>query len=123
MLRDGLDEAEVTDYLLGCPWFQDYGRHSFGVEPEDFVEPLLAEMLRSEAARWRDGRLVVLAPYNAPPADWPSGPPGRRIGQHHSTGRHRMKESSWPCTNSLFNQDLDFRARAPIPEVSLLANG
>lgn len=75
MLRDGLDKAEVTDYLLGCPWFQDYSRHGFGTEPEDFVEPLLAEMLRSEAAGWRDGRLVVLAPYNAPPVDWPYEPP------------------------------------------------
>ncbi len=78
MLRDGLEKAEVTYYLLGCPWFQDYGRHGFGMEPEDFVEPLLAEMLRSEAAGWRDGCLVVLAPYNAPPADWPPVPPWPR---------------------------------------------
>jgi glyoxylase-like metal-dependent hydrolase (beta-lactamase superfamily II) len=76
MLRDGLDKAEVTYYLLGSPCFQDYGRYGFGMEePEDFVEPLLAEMLRSEAAGWRDGRLVVLAPYTAPPADWPPEPP------------------------------------------------
>jgi hydroxyacylglutathione hydrolase len=75
MLRDGLDEAEVAGYLLESPWFRDYGRHGFGMEPKDFVEPLLAEMLRSEAAEWRDGRLVVLAPYNASPANWPSEPP------------------------------------------------
>ncbi len=70
MLRDGLDEAEVSHYLLRCPWFLDYGRHGFGIEPEDFVEPLLAEILRSGAAGWRDGRLVALAPYNPPAVGW-----------------------------------------------------
>jgi hydroxyacylglutathione hydrolase len=74
MLRDGLPEAELPGYLLACPWFADYSRHVFGVEPADFVAPLLAEMLRSRAAGWRGGRLVPLAPYTPPPKGWPSGP-------------------------------------------------
>ncbi|HEU5369663.1 MAG TPA: hypothetical protein VFU69_14415 [Ktedonobacterales bacterium] len=39
----------------------------FRLEPEAFVPPLLEEMLRSRAAGWRDGRLVVLAPHTPPP--------------------------------------------------------
>lgn len=74
MLSNGLDEAEVSRYLLQCPWFQDYSRHGFRVQPEDFVEPLLAEMLRSEAAGWQGRRLIARAPHNPPPANWPSGP-------------------------------------------------
>lgn len=74
MLRDGLPEADVSGYLLGCPWFHDYSRHVFGVAPADFVAPLLAEMLRSGAAGWRAGRLVALTPHHAPPPGWFRGP-------------------------------------------------
>lgn len=74
MISGGFTEKEVSPYLLRCPWFDDYARHGFESEPEDFVEPLLEEMLRSGAAGWQDGKLVVLAPHNSPPKDWPSGP-------------------------------------------------
>lgn len=74
IVYDGLLEAEVTPYLLRCAWFQDYGRHSFGLEPTDFVQPLLDEMLRAQAAVWQNGRLVALAPHTPPPPDWPTGP-------------------------------------------------
>lgn len=74
MIKGGFTEKEVTPYLLRCPWFEDYARHSFDAEPEDFVEPLLEELLRSKAAGWQDGKLVVLAPHSSPPAGWPSGP-------------------------------------------------
>jgi glyoxylase-like metal-dependent hydrolase (beta-lactamase superfamily II) len=70
MLSDGLPQARVARYLLGCPWFGDYARHVFGVEPPEFVGPLLSEMLRSGAAGWRDGRLVALTPHNPPPRGW-----------------------------------------------------
>jgi hydroxyacylglutathione hydrolase len=73
MLGGGLSE-EVDSYLLRCPWFNDLARHGFEVEPKDFVEPLIAEMLRSGAAGWQDGKLVVLAPHNSPPAGWPHTP-------------------------------------------------
>ena len=74
MIYGGLDEGEVSSYLLRCPWFGDYALHGFAVTPEAFVEPLVAEMLRSKAAGWRDGRLVALAPHNRPSPGWPSGP-------------------------------------------------
>ena len=74
MIGGGLSEKEVRPYLLGCPWFVDYARHGFSIEPEDFVEPLLAEMLRSGAAGWQGEKLVVLAPHSSPPAGWPSAP-------------------------------------------------
>lgn len=69
MLRGGLPAAAVAPYLFASPWFADYAR-SFDLEPAQFVEPLLAEMLRSRAAGWREGRLVALTPHNPPPADW-----------------------------------------------------
>ena len=74
MIKGGFTEEEVAPYLLRCAWFEDYARHGFDAEPEDFVEPLLEEMLRSKAAGWQDGKLVVLAPHSSPPAGWPSGP-------------------------------------------------
>lgn len=74
MMYEGLTEAEATTYLLQCHWFHDYSRHYFGCEPADFVKPLLDEMLRSGAADWHNGKLLPLAPYNPPPAGWPSGP-------------------------------------------------
>ncbi len=74
MLLDGLPEADVPPYLLGCPWFRDYSHRPFELDPPDFVAPLLAEMLRSRAAGWRDGRLVALAPYTPPPPGWLRGP-------------------------------------------------
>lgn len=74
MIYGGLDEDEVSPYLLSCPWFGDYARHGFGTEPEAFVEPLVDEMLRSKAAGWRHGRLVALSPHNQQSPGWPSGP-------------------------------------------------
>lgn len=74
MIYGGVSEAELRPYLLRCPWFHDYARHGFGVEPEAFIEPLLTEMLRSRAAVWRDGRLVALGRHNSPPPGWASGP-------------------------------------------------
>ncbi len=74
MVDGGLPKEEVHPYLLRCPWFNDYARHGFGVEPAGFVEPLLEEMIRSGAAGWRNGRLVALGPHNPPPAGWLSGP-------------------------------------------------
>ena len=74
MIYGGLPEQGLRSYLLRCPWFNDYASHGFGVEPEDFIEPLLAEMLRSKAAAWQGGRLIALPSHNPPPPDWASGP-------------------------------------------------
>jgi hypothetical protein len=71
MLRDGIDEGDMEGFLMGCPWFHDYGRAYMGVEEaRDFVELLLKEMVRSRAAAWRDGRLMAYTAYNAPPREW-----------------------------------------------------
>jgi hypothetical protein len=58
MIGGDLPAEEVCPYLLGCPWFADYTRHGFRAEPEDLVESLLSEMLRSgppggEMHAWR----------------------------------------------------------------------
>lgn len=74
MIYGALDEKEVRPYLLRCPWFDDYARHGFGAEPSELAGSLVAEMLRSGAAGWRNERLGALPPHNRPPADWLSGP-------------------------------------------------
>lgn len=82
MLTDGLTEPEIAPYLLRCPWFLDYSRHIFESEPAAFVQPFMAEILRSGAAHWDNGRLLPAAPYatldpawlrSVPkPGDWPA---------------------------------------------------
>jgi len=74
MLTDGMPEDEIAPYLLRQGWFQDYARHTFGHEPAEFVRPLLAELVRSGACGWRDGRLYALAPYVHNPAWQPAAP-------------------------------------------------
>ena len=70
MVAGGLVEAELAGFLLNSPWFVAYAAVPFGMAPADFVAPLLAEMLRSGAAAWRDGRLQASAPFNPPPPGW-----------------------------------------------------
>lgn len=74
MLLGGLDRTRVESYLLGCPWFRDYSAHVFRVGPEDFVAPLLAEMIRSKAAVWEGDRLDAGALYTKASSNWPSAP-------------------------------------------------
>jgi hydroxyacylglutathione hydrolase len=70
MIKDGLPKEEVHQYLLSCGWFRDFARYSFQLEPEEFIQPLLNEMIRSGAARWQDNRLVAVTPFQAPPREW-----------------------------------------------------
>jgi hydroxyacylglutathione hydrolase len=74
MLADGLHAADIAPFLLRQPWFQDCARRSFGLDPADFVQPLLDEVVRSGACTWRDGRLVPTAPYNYNPTWRPATP-------------------------------------------------
>lgn len=74
MLTDGMEEPDIYSYLLDAPWFCDYALHAFGEEPGNFVQPLIAEMLRSNAAEWQGQNLIPLFAYNPPPPGWPSGP-------------------------------------------------
>ncbi len=70
MLAGGVTEPELGPFLERSPWFVAYATGPFGVAPADLVAPLMAEMLRSGAARWDSGRLVATAPHLALPADW-----------------------------------------------------
>ncbi|WP_119070694.1 MBL fold metallo-hydrolase [Rubrobacter indicoceani] len=84
MLENGMDRGRLEGYLLAAPWFGDYARHVFGLEPDDFTAPLVSEMIRSGAAAWSAGKLLPAAPFNPPrpgwperpskPTDWPSAP-------------------------------------------------
>lgn len=75
MLTDGMAAADIPAYLTRCGWYCDVALGVFHAEPVDFVAPLLAEMVRSGAAMWRDGRLIPAVPYVAPPPDWAAGIP------------------------------------------------
>ena len=74
MIHGGLAPDDVEPYLLACPWFTDFSRHVFRVEPSEFVQPFVDEVLRSGAAAWRDGRLVALTPHTPPADGWLRGP-------------------------------------------------
>nr|WP_279279255.1 MBL fold metallo-hydrolase [Sporotomaculum syntrophicum] len=66
MIKDGLPEGEIDDYLMKCPWFNDFSTYIFNLKPIDFIRPLLQEMLRSKAAHWQNNRLMPSTPYNRP---------------------------------------------------------
>ncbi len=70
MLEGGLREAEIAPYLLASPWYLDYSRWVFGAAPVDFVQPFLAELMRSGATYWQDGLLLPTAPYTPLPPGW-----------------------------------------------------
>ena len=74
IIADGLTEAEIEPALLAAPWFHDYALHAFGCRPAAFVGLLVAEMLRSSAARWDGARLRATAPYNAAGPGWQRAP-------------------------------------------------
>ncbi|MEG6520364.1 hypothetical protein [Desulfotomaculum sp. 1211_IL3151] len=66
MIRNGLPEHEVVDYLMKCEWYHDFSTNIFNLKPIDFIQPLLDEMLRSKAAHWQNNRLMPSTPYNWP---------------------------------------------------------
>ena len=70
MLTDGMEQSSIAAYLQSCGWFQDYARHIFHTDPADFVQPLLDELIRSDAAYWDNGRLLPSASYNQLPPSW-----------------------------------------------------
>jgi hydroxyacylglutathione hydrolase len=74
MIENGLLDADIRPYLQRCPWFHDYAAAPFALPPDDFAALMLAEMLRSRAARWDGARLVAGAPFTAPPPGWATAP-------------------------------------------------
>jgi hydroxyacylglutathione hydrolase len=86
MIYDGLAAANIAPYFTGCGWFQDYARAYFHLAPADFVAPLVAELVRANAARWEGGRLVSVMPCVPPAPGWL-----RRPGQ----------PAAWPAPDPL----------------------
>ncbi|MEW8986122.1 MAG: MBL fold metallo-hydrolase, partial [Bacillus sp. (in: firmicutes)] len=70
IIKNGLEKEEIDSYLLNCGWFQDFARNAFKHQPEEFVQILLNEMLRSGAASWKNNYLIAAAPYQAPEKQW-----------------------------------------------------
>ncbi|MFB5087741.1 MBL fold metallo-hydrolase [Psychrobacillus sp. PGGUH221] len=70
IIKNGLAKEEINSYLLNCGWFQDYARYSFQLQPVEFIQILLDEMIRSGAAIWHDDRLIATASYRAPEKEW-----------------------------------------------------
>ena len=72
IMKDGLAKEEMDNYLLNCGWFQDFARYSFQLQPEEFIQVLIDEMIRSSAASWHNDYLVATVPYQAPDKKWMS---------------------------------------------------
>ena len=70
IIKNGLSKEEIDNYLLKCGWFQDFARHSFQLQPEEFIQILLDEMVRSGAAGWHNDYFIAGAPYQAPEEKW-----------------------------------------------------
>lgn len=66
IIKDGLAKEEIDNYLLNCGWFQDFARYSFQLQPVEFIQVLVNEMIRSGAASWHNDNLVATAPYQSP---------------------------------------------------------
>ena len=60
--------------LLDAPWFCDHATKAFGVAPAAFVPLLLDQMVRGDAAYWRNGRLVATAEHSIPANGWARSP-------------------------------------------------
>lgn len=90
IIRGGLSEAEATSYFASRRWVREFARSAFSAEPEEFAEDLLAELLRSGAAQWRDARLLTQVPHREPayegplrapwPWEWPAALPQKPRG-------------------------------------------
>ncbi|WP_404451822.1 MBL fold metallo-hydrolase [Virgibacillus necropolis] len=70
IIKNGLAKEEINNYLLNCGWFQDFARYSFQLQPEEFIQILLDEMIRSGAATWHNNHLIAATPYQAPQKKW-----------------------------------------------------
>lgn len=68
MLHDGLAEDALEPALLACPWFRDHAALAFGMTQQDFLPLLIKEMLRADAAFWRDGKLTAPRRLSRAPA-------------------------------------------------------
>jgi hydroxyacylglutathione hydrolase len=65
IMKNGVAKEEIDNYLLKCGWFQDFARYSFQLHPEEFIQILLDEMIRSGAAGWHNNHLIAATPHQA----------------------------------------------------------
>lgn len=75
-----MPKGEIDQYLLNSEWFQDFSCFTFQPQPEEFIQVLLDEMIRSGTANWHNYHSIATAPYVAPqkermdknikPKDW-----------------------------------------------------
>lgn len=70
IIKNGLSKGGIDNYLLKCGWFQDFARYSFQLQPEEFIQILLDEMIRSGAASWHNNHLIATTQYQAPQKKW-----------------------------------------------------
>ncbi len=82
MVGGGLDEDEIEPYLTTSPWFIAVAATPFRTQPHDLVAPLMAEMLRSGAAKWAGTRLVAGGRHDVPRPGW---------------ARHPTEIAQWPA--------------------------
>ncbi|GIN84129.1 hypothetical protein J6TS2_05150 [Heyndrickxia sporothermodurans] len=68
--KNGLLKEEIDKYLLNCGWFQDSSRYAFQLQPEEFIQVLLDEMIRSGAANWHNNHLIATATSVEPQKEW-----------------------------------------------------
>lgn len=67
MVEGGIPRDEIAPRLTAMPWFRDHATRAFGLSPDAFVAPLLAEMLRADAAHWQANNLVPTTPHTRVP--------------------------------------------------------
>ena len=70
IMKNGLSKEEIDNYLLNCGWFQDFSCYAFQLQPEEFIQVLVDEMIRSGAANWHNDYLIATASYVAPQKEW-----------------------------------------------------
>lgn len=70
IIENGMHKNEIEKYLLNCAWFHDYARYVFHKEPTEFIDELLNEMIRSQAAKWSGSMLMATAPYDVVDKHW-----------------------------------------------------
>ena len=83
IVTGGLDEPRSLAYLAAAPWARDHAA-GLGESVPAFAAALLREMVRADAATWRDGVLHPTARFRPPDPGWPRGP---------------VQPSDWPLSN------------------------
>jgi hydroxyacylglutathione hydrolase len=62
MIHGGFACAELRPYLLARRWVHDFAPLA-GLSPDEFAEPMVADLASSGAARWERERLVSAVPH------------------------------------------------------------